>query len=223
MTTPDAEALERLYAARFSCRGFLPEPVPRETIARILAIAQRTASWCNTQPWQVIVTSGAATERFRQALLADGAGSGRDIEPEPVYEGVHQQRRRECGFQLYESVGIARGDRAASARQARQNLHLFGAPHVAIVSTDARLGPYGAIDCGAFVTSFMLVAQAHGVASIAQASLASHAALIHAHFTLPAERQVVCGISFGREDSAHPANAFRTRRAALDEVVTWVD
>ena len=52
--------------------GFLPEPVPRAVIERILALAQRTASWCNCQPWQVAVTEGAATERLRQALETPG-------------------------------------------------------------------------------------------------------------------------------------------------------
>jgi hypothetical protein len=30
-------------------------------------------------------------------------------------------------------------------------------------------------------------------------------------------------MSFGYEDASHPANRFRTRRAARDEVVRWVD
>jgi hypothetical protein len=33
----------------------------------------------------------------------------------------------------------------------------------------------------------------------------------------------VCGISFGYEDPAHPANRFRTTRATLDEACRWVD
>src|SRR3546814_1779339 len=64
----DAAALERLLATRHSCRAFLPDRVPQPTIDAILALAQRTASWCNAQPWQVIVASGAATDRFRDAL-----------------------------------------------------------------------------------------------------------------------------------------------------------
>ncbi|MCH1998704.1 nitroreductase family protein, partial [Achromobacter xylosoxidans] len=40
---PDA-ALEDWLRARHSCRAFLPEPVPRATIERILTLAQRTAS-----------------------------------------------------------------------------------------------------------------------------------------------------------------------------------
>jgi len=40
-------------------------------------------------------------------------------------------------------------------------------------------------------------------------------------FGLSAERWVVCGISFGFADAAHPANGFRTTRA--DDAVSWVD
>jgi nitroreductase len=63
------EALERLLQRRRSCRAFLAQPVDPALITRLFALAQRTASWCNTQPWQVIVTRGAATERFRAAYI----------------------------------------------------------------------------------------------------------------------------------------------------------
>jgi hypothetical protein len=42
LSTPnhqDFHALERLYALRFSCRGFLERPVPRQTIEEILRLA----------------------------------------------------------------------------------------------------------------------------------------------------------------------------------------
>ena len=219
----DADVLETLFTARHSCRAFTGEPVPRPVIERVLRIAQKTASWCNTQPWQVVILGGAAMAAFRSALTAQGDGQERDIGPAPQYTGVYLERRRECGFALYESVGIARGDRAASARQGRENFRMFGAPHVAIVSTDEALGPYGAIDCGAFVSSFMLAAQSLGVASIAQAALATHSAFIRRTLALADDRRIVCGISFGYEDATHPANAFRTTRADLDQVVTWRD
>jgi nitroreductase len=139
------------------------------------------------------------------------------------YRGVHLLRRRECGFQLYESVGIARGDRAASARQTLENFRFFGAPHVAIVTTEVELGVYGAIDCGAYVANFVLAAQSLGVATIAQAALAAHSPFIRDFFSLSADRQIVCGISFGYEDTDHPANSFRTSRAPLPEMVTWIE
>jgi nitroreductase len=221
----DATVLERLLRSRHSCRSFRADMVPRPVIERILASAQRTPSWCNTQPWQVVVLSGLATEAFRTALLehVETAQPTPDIAFPEAYRGVYQDRRRACGLQLYDAVGVTRGDRAASARQARENFRLYGAPHVAIVTTDAALGHYGAVDCGAYVSMFMLAAQAHGVACIAQAALASHASFIRQWLSIPDGRVMVCGISFGYADTAHPVNQFRTSRAALGEAVDWRD
>lgn len=214
-----------LQSSRYSCRAFLPEPVPRETIERILAAAQRTASWCNAQPWQLHIVSGAPLERLRTELqnrLAHAAPTP-DIAWPRAYEGVYQDRRRECGWGLYEALGIAKGDREASAAQAAQNFRMFGAPHVAIITSDEALGAYGAVDCGAYVGQFLLSAHALGVGSIAQAALASYPDALREAAGIPASRVIVCGISFGWPDPNHPANHFRTHRAALSESVTWLD
>ena len=221
----DFQALAGLLASRFSCRAFEPGPVPRLTIRRILDAAQRTPSWCNAQPWTLYLASGPRLERLRQAMfeLAPTAPGQPDLAWPSEYRGVYQERRRECGWGLYESLGIAKGDRAASAAQAGENFRMFGAPHVAIVTSDAALGTYGAIDCGAYVGQFMLAAWSLGVASIAQASLAAHPRLLREHLDIPADRLVVCGISFGYADINHPANRFRTRRADAAECVVWRD
>lgn len=219
------ETLALLAYNRFSCRAFKPEPLPRTTIEWILDLARRTPSWCNTQPWQVLITEGAATERFRSELSAHAANAA--MEPHfafPAgYDGVYQERRRECGTALYESVGIARGDREASAQQAAKNFEFFGAPHVAIITTEADLGVYGVLDCGLYVQTFLLAAQSLGIGAIPQAALAAHAPFVAEFFGIPANRSIVCGISFGRPDREHPANGFRTGRVALEETVTWVD
>lgn len=222
--TADEQCLEGLLRRRHSCRGFLERPLERATIERILAIAQLTASWCNAQPWQLHIASGEALAHFREAVYEASASEPvRPDMPFPAeYPGLYLERRRDCGWRLYDSVGVARGDRAASSRQARENFHLFGAPHVAIVSTPAALGVYGAIDCGAYVSAFMLAAESVGVASIAQAALAAYPDIARRHFGIGQDRLVVCGISFGQEDKAHPANQFRTERAPLSEAVVWV-
>ncbi len=126
--------LEELLNERYSVRAFLPQEVPRETIEHILTVAQRTASWCNSQPWQVLIASGEAKERFRKAIYAEaasGAKDDHDFTPPREYLGVYLERRRESGFQLYNTLGIARGDKMAYAKQALENYNFFGAPHVA--------------------------------------------------------------------------------------------
>jgi nitroreductase len=219
--------LEQLLTERWSCRAFEPREVPRPEIERLLSLAQRSASWCNTQPWQVYITSGTGTERFRTALSDYARQAGADITPDfdrpPAYEGIYRERRRESGWQLYEAVGVARGDREGSARQSFKNYELFGAPHAAVITTDARQGVYGAVDGGLYVGTFILAARSLGIATIPQAALAMHSGFLRRHFSIPDDRKVLVGISFGYPDLDHPANGYRTSRAPIDEVVRWVD
>jgi nitroreductase len=200
--------------------------VERPVLQSILETAQRTASWCNSQAWQVAIASGAAVERLRGALVEaaqSGTRGGSDFPFPSEYTGVYLERRRECGFQLYNAVGVERGDKAGYARQTLENFRLFGAPHVAILTSDPGLGVYGAVDVGGYVQVLLLAMQAHGVAAIPQAALANYSALVKSQLNIPAERPMVCAISFGYEDTAHPANSYRTRRASVDEAVAWVD
>lgn len=216
--------LNRLLTERHSCRAFLSDPVPKDQIEQILNSATRVPSWCNAQPWHVIVTSGEETDRFRAAMQSEAAiGAPSPDLPFPTsYTGVYQDRRRACGWALYEAVGVERGDREASARQMMENFSLFGAPHCAILTSPAELGGYGALDCGGFITVFCLAAQALGVATIPQAALATYSPFLRRYFDIPEDRMILCAISFGYADTDHPANCFRTDRADLSEIVDWV-
>lgn len=222
MTTA-ADAFETLVTARFSCRAFLPTAVPKDTVVRIVQAARHVPSWCNAQPWQVIVTRGAETDRFREDLykVASKSPPAPDMPWPENYPGVYGQRRRACGFQLYDAVGITKGNRQATTRQMMENYRLFGAPHVAIVTSPRVLGAYGAMDTGGFVTAFCLAAQAMGVATIPQAAVAAQAPFVRQYFDIAQDRMVLCAISFGYADPDHPANHFRTDRAAVDEVIDW--
>ncbi|MDF3311881.1 nitroreductase [Rhodococcus sp. T2V] len=221
-----AETLEHLLAVRVSYRSFHPDPVAEDTLDRILRTAQLTASWCNSQSWKVAITRGVGTDRLR-AALTDAAISGgaeeTDIPFPREYRGVHRDRRRESGFQLYNALGIERGDRTRQMQQTLENFNFFGAPHVAIIHTDEALGPYGAVDCGGYVSTFLLTAAAHGVGTIAQAALAMYPSVLREQLDLREDRTIVCGISFGYPDIEHPTNSYRTTRAPIDQVIDWID
>jgi len=221
----DMAVLERLQRSRHSCRAFLDRPVPQLLVTRMLEYAQLTASWCNTQPWQTVVTRGEATDAFRAAYLTELARGepATDLPFPREYAGVYQQRRRECGARLYASLGIDRGDQAAKDQQARRNFEFFDAPHVMIVTSDEALGVYGAADCGAYVSQLLIAAEALGLGAIAQAALASHSPFVRRHFGLDDRRLVVCGVSFGYADRQRPVNQFRTSRVETSEAVTSYD
>jgi len=223
--TSSSTTLRGLLDQRFSCRAYLPDQVPQKVIEEILGIAQRTASWCNSQPWQAIVTVGNGTERFRKALFEhaqSGAGPTPDFSFPERYVGIYKDRQRECGWQLYGALGIAFGDRAASGKQVLENFRFFGAPHTAVITTERDLGVYGVLDCGGYVSNFLLAAASHGVSCIAQAALAVHGQFIREYFNIPDNRAIVCGISFGFADNEHAANGFRTSRADIASTVRFV-
>jgi nitroreductase len=216
--------LKTLLEQRWSCRAFQPDEVPGQVIREMFETAQRTASWCNTQPWHVYLTSGAATKRFAESLTAEA----RDAEQSPDFDmpgeycGIYKQRRREAGYALYASLGIAHEDWDARAAQRLKNFEFFGAPHVAVITTDRDQGVYGAIDCGGYVANLLLAAQSLGVAAIPQAAIAMYSRPVRQFFDIPGDRLVVCAVSFGYPDLDNPVNQFRTSRADSAGAVTMM-
>ena len=73
--------VEQALQERFSCRKFLSRQVPRDTIETMLRVAQMTPSWCNTQPWQITLLSGAEADKLRDKLYAQ-AKSGAPATPD---------------------------------------------------------------------------------------------------------------------------------------------
>ncbi|HWI15717.1 MAG TPA: nitroreductase family protein, partial [Burkholderiales bacterium] len=104
---------------RRSIRAYKPDPVPPETLRDIVALARHAPSGSNIQPWRVHVMTGATLRRvghaIERAFLTDEPGHQRDYEyyTDPVYE-PYLARRRQCGWGLYGTLGIGRGDREKS-------------------------------------------------------------------------------------------------------------
>ena len=75
-----------------------------------------------------ILLSGTETDRLRDTLYthaAGGAPAAPDFPFPPHYDGVYRDRRKVCGVQLYQAVGIGKEDRAAAGKQALENFHFF--------------------------------------------------------------------------------------------------
>lgn len=218
-------SFDQLLGSRWSCRSYLPDEVPEDVLAEIFATAQKTASWCNSQPWQVWLLTGEAREEFARRLTAHvqahpaKSDLSPDLELPREYLGVYLDRRREAGYALYNAMGIERGDFPAREAAMLRNYSFFGAPAIAVVTTPPSLGTYGAIDCGAFVANLMTAAVEKGLGCIAQGALGTHASEVRALLGIPDDRAVVCGVALGYPDPDDPVNLFRTSRAGFDDAV----
>jgi nitroreductase len=217
-----AEAFEELATGRHSCRAFLDAKLDDAKIENLLSLAQRAPSDCNTQAWKTYVLSGEPLEALRTQLYDHVMGSGPnsyDLAPIGQYSGVWLERRRACGWSLYEAVGIQKGDRVASRNQALENFRFFGAPHLAVITSEASLGERGVFDAGIYLGFFLLAAQALQIAAVPQAAVSHYTDLLRRAFGIPAESRIISVVAFGEEDRMHPANSFRTTRADLSEAV----
>ncbi|MDA9610050.1 nitroreductase [Paracoccaceae bacterium] len=222
--SPKLKDFNELMNSRFSCRAFLTKEVDQKTIDQLIKTAQKVPSWCNSQPWKVSLLRRETKELLCEKLLpsAEQTFETPDINFPERYAGIYKTRRATCGWQLYNAVGVQKGDREGAGQQMAKNYEFFGAPHVAIITAPKDLGAYGVLDCGAFITAFTLAAAALGVSSIPQAAIAGRAPIVREVLNIEEDRNVLCAISFGFADTGHPANSFRTQRADLDEFVEWV-
>jgi len=222
----EVSSFAELMEQRWSCRAFRAEPVADDVLREVFATAQRTASWCNTQSWEVHLLSGDALAWFGKELhdhVVEHPDPAPDIPLPAEYRGIYADRRREAGVAMYRVLGIERHDTAGRVEQAMLNYLFFGAPHAVVITTDAIHGTYGAVDCGGYVANLMNAALDHGLGSVALGSIGMQAGKVRELLDLPADRLVVCGLAFGLPAEEHPVNGYRTSRAALDELVRVVE
>ena len=209
-------------ASRYSCRAFLPTPIPIETIKGILNGAARAPSGGNLQPWLVHVLAGARLEALKDQLrprfakeLPRGEGAEYQVYPPNLKEPYYTRRFR-VGEQLYASIGIPRDDRPGRYRQFGRNYLFYDAPVGIFVSVDRIMGAPQWSDLGAFIQNVSLLARAHGLHTCAQEAWTSWHKTVSAFLKLPPELILFCGIALGHADDAAPINRWRSEREPVE-------
>jgi nitroreductase len=229
----DAASVEAAMLSRFSTRAFLPKPVPRETLERILTVASRAPSGVNTQPWKVYVLQGASRDslvekvcKAHDASAADPAVAAQYQEEYDYYPAnwtsPYIERRRECGFGLYGVLGIGKGDKAAMHAQHQRNYRFFDAPVGLIFTIDKVMGRGSLVDYGMFLQNIMLAARAHGLHTCPQAAWNGYHTIILPHVGAGPNEMVVCGMSLGYADESAIVNTFSTTRTSTESFTTWL-
>jgi nitroreductase len=213
-----ARTVEEALLSRRSRRAFKPDPVPRETVERILALASRAPSGTNIQPWNVYVVAGAARDRLVKAMHGEFMQHGeegfkREFDYYPSkWRDPYLARRRKIGWDLYGLLGIGKGERDKTHRQHARNYLFFDAP-VGLVITVERDLPVGAwLDTGMFVQSLMLAARGFGLDTCPQAAIASAHAVLRRELPIPEAEIVVCGMSLGHARADAVENTLVTER-----------
>jgi nitroreductase len=221
-TPASIAAVDDAITSRRSLRAFLPTPVPRDVIEQILAVAARSPSGTNTQPWQVHVLTGAAKDALSAEIGAafdDPVERAKHTEAYAYYptewRSPYIDRRRKVGWDLYSLLGIAKTDKAAMHAQHARNYSFFDAPVGLMFTIDTVMQQGSWLDYGMFLQSVMVAARARGLDTCPQAAFTQFHRIIARHLQLGANEMLVCGMSLGHADPAAVANQLVTERAPV--------
>ncbi len=220
-------SIDDAIVGRKSVRAYLDKPVSREVLEKVLSVAARAPSGTNVQPWHVYVLQGARKAELSAELLRLHAAN---VPAEREYNYYPEQwrepylaRRRACGFGLYKTLGIAKGDAQRMRDQHALNWTFFGAPMGLMFSVDSDMEKGSWLDCGMFIQSVMLAACGAGLATCPQAAFAYQAPTVKRIVGIPAHQTLICGMAVGYEDTSAVVNSFVTEREPLQSFVTWAD
>jgi len=223
-----ARTVEEAILSRRSVRAFKPDPVPRETVEHILALASRAPSGTNIQPWKAYVVAGEARDRLTRAMMEEvervgEEGLTREYDYYPSqWRDPYLARRRKLGWDLYGLLGIRKGEREKTRRQHARNYLFFDAP-VGLVFTLERDLPVGAfLDTGMFLQNVMLAARGLGLDTCPQAAIASAHAVLRRELPIPQAEIVVCGMSLGYARADAVENTLVTEREPVSRFATFL-
>ncbi len=224
--TPNTFA--EIVGSRRSIRRFLPQPVERDTLLKLLDLAARAPSGVNTQPWQVHAVTGAAREKLSAAILAEYETPTFEHKGEYAYYPEswgepYLARRRHTGFALYSLLNIEKKDTARMREQWARNYTFFDAPVGLIFTIDKVLGQGSLIDYGGFLQTLMLAARAHGLHTCVQAAFCEYHPIVKQQLDIPDTQMIVCGMSLGYADPDAPENQLELPRIPASEFTRFHD
>ena len=218
--------LKEAVANRRSIRAYKADPVPREILTEIIAASLRAPSAMNVQPWEITVVTGKPLEEIRKRnveMLSSGQMPGSDFGHGKPFEGVHKERQRALGFELYGLLGIARDDREKRTAWTMQGFRVFGAPAMIILSADESVDTkIAGGDIGGIIQTICLIALEYGLGTCINSQGILFPDMIREITGLsPAKKIYIC-IAIGYPDWDHPANKLVSKREPTAEAVKWV-
>jgi nitroreductase len=213
--------------SRRSIRGYLPQPVPRELIREILALAMRAPTSLNTQPWNFYVVAGEVLNRIRRGNVERnlaGVPDSREFRMGPGYAGPHRERQIEIAKQLFAAMGIARDDQAARQDWVLRGFRQFDAPVSIVITYDRVLqgGDIPPFDCGGVVNCLVNAAWSRGLGCVINSQGIMQSPVVRAEAGIPDDQVIQTCVAMGWPDERFPANAVVSRRKSVDEAAVFV-
>ena len=204
--------------ARRSIRAFTSEPINNKVIKDLLALAARSPSGGNLQPWKIYVINNQSMKKFIefQDNWNQPETPGYSIYPPGLTE-PYRTSRYQLGEAMYELLGIPREDKDARLQQVLRNFEFFGAPAAIFCFVDKQMGPPQWSDLGMFLQTFMLLAQEAGIDTCAQEAWAMKNDSVSEFVGSDKNDILFCGLALGYKDEDAVINQLSSERRPIEQ------
>ena len=204
--------------ARRSIRAFNTEPINNKVIKDLLALAARSPSGGNLQPWKIYVVNNQSMKKFIefQDNWNQPETPGYAIYPSDLKE-PYRTSRYQLGEAMYELIGIPRDDKDARLQQVMRNFEFFGAPAALFCFVDKQMGPPQWSDLGMFLQTFMLLAQEAGIDTCAQEAWAMKNDSVSEFVGSDKDDILFCGLAMGYKDEDAVINQLSSERRPIKQ------
>ena len=212
---------------RRSIRGYQDKTVPQKLIEEILALAMRSPSSMNTQPWNFTVVSGDVLDKIRagntERNLA-GVPHSREFRIGKAFEGQHRDRQVGVAKQLFAAMGIAREDKEARHDWVLRGFRQFDAPVCVIITYDRELADSDdtAFDCGAVTTALVNAAWSRGLGAVINSQGIMQSPVVREHAGIADDQVIMKAVALGWPDDSFPANAVVSERKSVAEAARFI-
>jgi nitroreductase len=218
---------EEIAQDRRSIRGYKTDPIPREILEEIIHIAKHAPSSMNTQPWHFHVLTGEPLERIRKGnteKMMAGSSVDREIKLNHGYEGPHRERQIEIAVQLFEAMGIARGDKERRLDWVMRGFRQFDAPVSIVITVDKALADdtIAHFDCGAATYGLVLAAWSKGIGSVINGQGIMQSSVVRENANIPEDQVIMTCVAMGYPDETFVANDVKSRRSPNDKVASFI-
>ena len=211
---------------RQSISAFKPDPVPKDTLIRIMEDALCAPSWGNTQPWEFTIVGGGTLKRLGEEFsdnYLNKIPDNPDIGMPEQWPDSNMSRYREVGKGLFETLLIGREDKEKRNQHYVNMYRFFGAPNAIYIYIDKELGIYSVFDVGIITQNISLLATDYGLGTCIEAAAVRYPDIVRKHLNISNSKKLVIGIAIGYPDWDSPYNKYKSRRENLDALVKWVD
>ena len=217
---------DEVVLGRRSIRGYKPDPVPESLIKEVLALAMRSPSSMNTQPWNFTVVTGEVLDRIRKGNTERnlaGIPHSREFRIGSPFAGQHRDRQVSVAKQLFAAMDIAREDAEKRQDWVLRGFRQFDAPVCIIITYDAVLSDSDdtAFDCGAVTTALVNAAWSRGLGAVINSQGIMQSPVVREHANISDDQVIMKAVALGWPDDSFPANAFVSERKTVDEAATF--